>query len=60
LLFSLVVPLVTGLVLLQNLVPCHMLNLLIMLHLLIMLLSLIVLLFLVHPTHHLDKGKYVN
>jgi hypothetical protein len=65
LLLSLVIPLVLGLVLLHDLVPCCLLHLLIVLlllivmHLLIMLL-LVMLLILVHPTQDLDNGKFVK
>jgi hypothetical protein len=60
-----VVPLVPGLVLLHDLIPCHVLHLLIVLLLLIVLhllivLLLVVLLILVQRTQDLDKGKYVN
>jgi hypothetical protein len=44
---SLVLPLVLGLVLLHDLVPCRLLHLLLVVHL------LLVLLFLVHPTQDL-------
>jgi heme A synthase len=53
-------PLVLGLVLLHDLVPCRVLHLLIVLHLLFALILLIVLLIMVHQTQDLDKGKYVN